>query len=482
MANILTKKKQEIIVDLPYYDLDGYFNDFKVRSKYLYKIRTKDGKIVNYEPWEPQLVVDEIINQEIERTTRELGHVEVKLIYLKARQEGLSTDTTCRMSDLMLTHDNYNVQVLAHDRDGTETIYRQYRTLFNNLPHFVRVVDEKNRPIINNGAEWLMPVKPEGEPTNKQIMYKNMTHSYLGIQTAGKGDQGGKGGAINAVHYSENANYERHNDIISSTNQMIGGSHIFGVKESTANGVSGIGAGFYEDWVSESKAWKLYKEGKVSTFEGWRPVFIPWYWLMKYRKPLYQGKKIDISAVKWRSDKERREYLEWEELVENEIIPNDPYVDHERYDLRESTDFYRYVIIAKSQKELLRARRYYPTTPDEAFLTSDDCYFNTNHLHHVDIELEKKIEMPYLIGEITYKNEFEPTKTGELKLLKPPQKHWRHRYVLSCDQSKGYEGGDYSSITGFDRLEREFVMHWEGLIDEVELTDVYLRLLYYYNY
>lgn len=486
MSNINIGDQDLIIRDVPISEIEDFLDPlgFVTRAKYLYMIRTKDGKDVFYKPWEPQQVVDKVIREEVKRSQEVLGRTQVFLMYLKARQEGLSTDTTLRMTDKMLFNESYYSQVLAHDEEGTGILYKQYKRAFNNLPNFVRVVDPDGNPVEMGGSVWMIPIKPEGGPTKKGIEYKNLTESNIIVQTAGKGDSAGKAGSLNAVHYSECANYKEHDEVMSSVNQQLGGTDIFGVKESTANGTTGVGEGFYNDWTAQEKAWIRFKNGENPTFEGWRPLFIPWYWLSKYRRPLYKGKKISLDGIDWKDEKEKQEYLEWEEQVEQEIIPKDPEVDHNSYDVRESTNFYRDVIKNKCQRKLDKARRYYPTTPEEAFVTSDKCFFSTNKLFTVKTNL-KAMDVDdingYKVGYINEKGNFIEKVGGPLKIKRFPESDWENRFIVGCDQSKGYEEGDYSCMPVFDRIERDWPAYWNDQIPENKLAEEYNKMLYFWN-
>ena len=484
MANVNYNKTDLIIRDVPVTEIDEFLHPlgFHTRAKYLYKIRTKGGKEVFYDPWHPQKIVDRIYREEYERSMEVLGYSKILLMYLKARQEGLSTDTTLRMVDKMLFNKSYYCQVLAHDDEGTGILFKQYKRAFNNLPHFIRVVDTKGNPVTVGGQTWMIPIKPEGEPIKKGIEFKSLTYSNIIVQTAGKGDSAGKAGSLNAVHYSENANYKEHDTVISSVNQQLGGDDIFGVKESTANGTTGIGEGFYDDWVSEEKAWMRFKSGENVTFEGWRPVFIPWYWLPKYRKPLYKEQKVSLDGIKWKSEKEKQEYLEWEEKIEQQVIPNDPEIDHEAYDVRESTNFYRDVIKNKCQRKLHVARRYYPTTPEEAFVTSDKCFFETNKLFTVKANLKSTTDsFGYKSGYINDFGKFIEKVGGPLKVKRFPESGWRNRFVIGCDQSKGYEEGDFSCMPVFDRVLRDFPAYWNDKLPENELAKEFNKMLYFWG-
>lgn len=484
MANVNVDATNIITVNVPFSEIEEFLDPlgFHTRAKYLYKIRTKaGGDPVFYTPWKPQQILDRIIREEFQRSKEVLDFHQVFLMYLKSRQEGLSTDTTLRMIDKMLFNDSYFAQVLAHDDEGTGLLYTQYKRAFENLPHKVVVVNGDGQPVIDGGSTWEIPIRPAGGPTKRGITFKDLSKSSLIVQTAGKGDSAGKAGSLNAVHYSENANYREHDDVISSVNQMLGGDDIFGVKESTANGTTGVGEGFYNDWVAEEKSWLRFQSGENITYEGWRPVFLPWYWL--YHKPLYKDQKVSLDGIEWESEKEKQNYLEWEEKVEEEIIPQDPEIDETERDPREYTNFYRDVIKKKCQRKLSNARRYYPTTPQEAFVTSDRCFFSTNKLITVELNLKSHADnsLGYKTGELNEDLEFIERAGGNFKIKTFPEPNWDYRYVISCDQSEGYEDGDYSDMSVFDRVTRDFVAYWNGLISENELAKLFTWIGYFYG-
>lgn len=865
MANLNLNKGEDItICKVPFTEIEDFLdpNGFVTRAKYLYYIRDKNGRNRKYEPWLVQQVTDRIIREERQRSIDTHGYASVTLMYLKSRREGLSTDTSLRIVDKMLFNQNYYAQMLGHDQEGTELIYGIYEWAFERLPHFVQVVDEDSNPVNIGGSAWMIPIKPEGGPIRKGIDFKNLTNSEVRIQTAGKGDNAGKAGSLNAVHFclaedariiladgssktikeieiddqvitsdgtiapvknkfntgvkdtlkietwlsdepvsmskdhkvltqdgwkraeelskedmiqlpeinfsdkkkdyhfdladyrdvrwttsqratkytfdidydfgyllgyylaeghvkldrqgrpskvtfshhddenyisriwkkfgfmatsvtiddrkgkkttvtkfngtffasaiesicgrnrekhlpewvfetnrefakgivvgylsgdgskgnyeyshiaavsvderisrqmkrliigmgvgvpsikyydnryryekktrpiyhlglsgqvsdyfsklingceangytgkrdwvnkylrkdgkwfvkiksisegkrvqtydievdhhthdfettigivsnSEAANYEEYSKVVSSVSQQLdvdiqGISQQelemidqFGVKESTANGTSGTGEGFYKDWIANEKAWMRYKSGENHTFEGWRPVFIPWYWL--YHMPLIDGQKYPLDNIDWKSEKEKQEYIEWEEKVENHIIPKDPEIDENERDPREYTNFYRWVIPKKCDRKLTDARRYYPTTPEEAFTTSDDCWFNTNLLITVNTNLKTSDDGlgDYKVGYLNSHNDFVESTGGPLHIKRFPDPQWLYRYVISCDQSKGYEEGDYSNMSVFDRLERDFIAYWNAIISENELAKEFCKMGYFYN-
>src|SRR5690625_1374093 len=115
---------------------------FHGRSPYFYHIRSGDNRIIPYVPNESQIRLEKIIQEERERTKKIIGSEQVRLIVLKGRQLGVSTDTAIRNMDSMSRIPLYNTTVLAHDDDTTELLYDIYKRAYDNIPELVDLVDD----------------------------------------------------------------------------------------------------------------------------------------------------------------------------------------------------------------------------------------------------------------------------------------------------------------------------------------------------
>lgn len=472
-------EEHKIVRQVPFELFGTFFEDLLVRAPYLYNIRDINGKNIPFVANQPQRIVHQHVIEETTRSMNNRGIVDVKLIQCKGRRMGLSTYSEVFIMDHMLNNDNTHAQVIAHDELGTATIYKMYKWTFEQLPHYIEFVDDKGHVVVVGGQKMIIPIRPSGKPNWNKMQFDDMTRSFLNIFTGGKGDAGGKGGALNCVHFSEVANFTAYEDVISSTVNQLQGDNTFGVKESTPNGVSGIGKHFYDEFTLEMRRWKQFEQGKTDDFIGWRPEMLPWYWMDEYRMPLFKGKKIDIQEI-FKSNQEYREYLDWEEWIETQVIDTDPVTMAKDYDRKESTNWYRYIIINKSQKKLGLARRYYPTNPDEAFLSSDDCMFDAIKLHSVKIEVKDLVKVGVLTGDITSKG-FTPNTTGKWRIQSLPKRNWKYRYILANDQAEGVQDGDPHGISVFDRLDQIFVAHWDDIIKEHEVPEMVLNAMYFYN-
>jgi len=440
-------------------------NDFVGRSSKLWKIRTKDNRLVNYMPNEGQQMLDQIIREEQERSMAHLGVHQVKTIVLKSRQVGISTDTAMRNLDALITIPMCNTLVLAHDGMTTELLYDIYRRGYDNMPPEIDIVDNEGNFV------QTVNIKPEEKSyTGKRLQFQPPLDSRLTVQTAGAGDNVGKGITLNRVHFSEAANYVDFNNVFNSTNQALPkNGDVYAVIESTANGVSGVGEGFYKLWQKSVKEWENFKQGRQKTFEGYRPVFLPWYKLSEYTKPLIHGKLTTIETIDFGSPDEKKKFLETEELLMSEY--NVPI---------EGINWYRDCIKEKCSYSLREAKRYYPTFPEDAFLATDHGFFDSTKLYTVLKDLEND-PPEYERGRVNEDIEFEQDRHGQLEIIKHPDSSYMNRYIVSLDPSTGVEDGDYAPMKVYDRLTQEWVARWYGREDEDVLAEELMKLGYYYN-
>src|SRR5690625_2205347 len=75
---------------------------FEGRAKHLYTIQPKSGKNEKFTLLESQKYLDDIVEEEYERTKREFGHAQVRVIINKCRQAGLTTYCNVRSIDRQL--------------------------------------------------------------------------------------------------------------------------------------------------------------------------------------------------------------------------------------------------------------------------------------------------------------------------------------------------------------------------------------------
>lgn len=446
--------------------------DFKSRAAKLWNIRTKDNKLVNYRPNEGQVLLDKIIQEEEKRSVETRGVKQVKLIVLKSRQVGISTDTAIRNMDALVTLPMCNVLVLAHDGMTTDILYDIYKRAYDSMPAEIDVVDNEGNLIQAN-----IPIKPNEKSYSGKKLHldrvpgsSNLLDSRLSVQTAGAGDNVGKGLTLNRTHFSEAANYVNFTSVLNSTTQALPtNGEVYSVIESTANGVSGVGEGFYKLWVKSTKEWEDFQSGRIHSFEGYRPVFLPWYIMSEYRKPLINGKLTSIDNIDFGSEEAKREFLETEEKLMNEFdVPI------------EGINWYRYCVKEKCSFSLRESKRYYPTFPEDAFLSTDNGYFDNAKLFVLKRQYEERPPQ-FLRGNLDDNLNFNEDKFGNLQIIEHPDPNYINRYIVSLDPSAGVQDGDYAPMKVYDRLTQNWVARWYGKADEDVLAEEFMRLGYYYN-
>jgi hypothetical protein len=457
---------EETLAQIPIKDL----SEFKTRAKHLYTIRTEDGKFLPFELNEAQEILHDIVEEEFARTFSESGYKKCKLIILKGRQVGATTYTAVRFIDEMLESNKYGL-VATHTDDDTSLIYDKYEICYDALPDYIELVDEKGNIIKDPNGVSKIRLKPATESYSaKSLKFSEMTKSWLMVRTAGSGDNLGKGTSYGIAHYSEAANYTHYKTVLTSSLQAVRDDmDQFIVIESTANGTSGVGSGFYEEWKRNTKDWEAYKRGEAQSFDGFRPVFIPWWKMAKYTKALAGGQFISIDDVDFGSEDMKKGYFEREEMLMTEYGVS-----------KEAINWYRHCIKNKCQGSLMEAYRYYPCFADDAFIVTDKCFFDSLKLMNQENKYENnppEITAGYLDEDYN----FVPSLTGELHIKAFPEKNYLNRYIVSADPGRGYEDGDYTVFKVFDRLTDTWVARWKSKISEDLAAFELMKLAYFYN-
>jgi hypothetical protein len=451
------------------------FKTFYGRAKHLYYIRTKDNRLVTYVPNQGQKVIGDIVDRAKEQSVRLRGYGNVWLIILKPRQIGATTDTALRIMDKMLTLNMCQALVTTHIGEDSEIIFDKYKICHENLPDYVELVDDQGNVIIDpKTGSSLIPFKPEERSDSaKQLRFANQTKAWVNVRTAGSGDNLGKGGSLNAIHFTEAANYEHFTKVVSSSSQQLPESgEVYVVMESTANGTTGAGEGFYKTWVLAEAGYKKFNSGENHSYEGYIPVFVPWYIIDEYQLPLQNGQFVDLEGIDFGGPEGKEKFLEKEILLMTQ------------YDVTpERINWYRYIIKQKCNFSIQDANRYYPTFPEDAFLSTDKCFFDSNKLFSIQKSFDDgSLKIAATQGYLDEDLQFVKSMGGELVIIEEPDPDSINRYICSIDTSKGVEDGDYTSMKVFDRLTEKWVAHWTGKMAEDLVAKEYVKLCIYYNY
>jgi hypothetical protein len=286
-------------------------NSFSFYAKSALKIRTKEGKIkpLHLNP------AQEILNKAVEDQMATEG--KVRVIILKARQQGLSTYTGGYLYFSVSQRKAQKAMVITHHADSTRALFDMTKRFHEHCPDIL---------------------KPHTKYSSRREISFDVLDSSFVVATAG-GESVGRGETLTHVHASELAFWQKSTalDNWNGLTQAVPntqGTAIF--VESTANGVTGI---FYDLW-----------RGAVTGTNGFVPVFIPWFIDPDYREAVPDS---------------------FERTPEEEDLA-------EKYTLDNEQLMFRRKKIAQNGIDLFRQE--YPSEPDEAFLTTGRPVFNPEQL------------------------------------------------------------------------------------------------------
>ena len=273
------------------------------------KIRTKTKEII---PFRFNSV--QIAYWERKRRARDAGKP-LHFIVVKYRQGGITTweQAASFRATAMIRH--YYALTLAHDTDGTETIFEIA----------TRYYDTFSEPAL----------RPDRKTANKRELRYPGLDSLFSIGTAGSSGMG-HGRTLNRFHGSEAARWPDLEGTMTGVGQAVpAGGEI--VLESTANGV---GDAFHA----------MYLDAKSGDNE-YTPIFLPWYIDPQYQTPLergetlepYDDEELNLIACHGLS----REQIKWRRLKKREPGMRQKF------------------------------REQYPEDDASCFLASGGCYFTT---------------------------------------------------------------------------------------------------------
>lgn len=388
------------------------------------RIKTKDNKIVPFKLNSPQKRLYEVIKHEAQ------ANKPIRIIILKARQMGFSTLTEALIFHRTATKENVNSLIIAHKDDATSNLFSMSKLFYNELPSML-----KPHRKASNAKELIFDAPARVE----NIIGLN---SKIKCATAG-GDGVGRSDTFSNVHISEFAFWtgnkmETLNGLLQSVPSQPGTMVII---ESTANGFD---------------EFKRLWDAAVNKENDFIPVFFPWYELAEYQK-LYDGFELTEEEKELR----KRFSLSLEQL-----------------------SWRRWCIKNNCGGDIDLFKQEYPATPEEAFIATGACIFDTQRIINRINDLSnyrpiKEGLFLYDYDGVSISNiRWEDKEKGYIKIFEEPQD--RCPYVLGGDTAG--EGSDYFTAHVIDNTTGvQCAVFRDDRIDE----DEYARQIYclgmYYN-
>lgn len=381
------------------------------------KIRDKNNNIVPLVLNEPQLKYYNVIKK------MHQARKPIRIIILKARQMGFSTETEAIIFKNVVTHHNYNAGIVAHKEDSTANLFNMSKRMLEYLPE---------------------DIKPERKKSNaKELVFNNEQgtglDSRMKVMTAG-GKGIGRSDTFTALHLSELAFWEGDKKVTmtgllqavpNTPDSMI-------IIESTANGYEY----FKEMW-----------DRAVAGESDFYPLFIGWNELKEYSMP-YTG--FDLTQ-------EERELKEQYNLTLEQLT------------------WRRWCIKNNCSGDINQFKQEYPICPEEAFLSTGNCYFNKeniiNRINTAPEPLVKGKFTCYYDGIRIRNQKFLEQDDGNIKIYEYPQK--RVPYVLGGDTAG--EGSDFFTAHVINNITGKQVAVLKQQYNEIEYVKQVYCLGMFYN-
>lgn len=381
------------------------------------KIRDKKNNIVSLVLNEPQLKYYNVI-KEMYRKRKP-----IRIIILKARQMGFSTETEAIIFKNVVTHHNYNAGIVAHKEDSTTNLFNMSKRMLEYLPEDIRPEQKKSN------AKELVFNNDQGTGLDSRI--KCMTAGGKGI---------GRSDTFTALHLSELAFWEGDKKatmtgllqaVPNTPDSMI-------IIESTANG--------YEYF---KEMWDRAVAGKSDFY----PLFIGWNELKEYSMP-YTG--FDLTQ-------EERKLKEQYNLTLEQLT------------------WRRWCIQNNCSGDINQFKQEYPICPEEAFLSTGNCYFNKeNIINRINTAPEPLVRGKftcYYDGIRIRNQKFLEQEEGNIKIYEYPEK--RVPYVLGGDTAG--EGSDYFTAHVINNITGKQVAVLKQQYNEIEYVKQVYCLGMFYN-
>jgi len=361
----------------------------------------------------------------------------VRIIILKARREGMSTYVEGRVFHKVHTSPNSHTFIIAHDKDGTNTIFDMSKLFYEALP-------KKYKPMKRYSSKKELVFE---NPDERTRFANPGLRSKIEVFTANKLGASRSGG-YSGAHFSEVALYPDAENLIAGTAPTIPdipGSFI--VYESTAFGRGGF---FHDEWIRATSK----KKRKETNFI---PIFFSWLEFRSYTKPFNDGctERGFMSSL----DPEEKELHKKYKATPLQLH----WRRHKILDLGDDIDLFH---------------QEYPTTPEEAFISSGQCYFNRRKVQTI---IDHCVD-PIWVGDID-NNSVTENEEGSLQIWEKPEKGCE--YMLGIDVGGGTDDGDPSVIEvvkvpkGVPILEQ--VAEYRLWCDPVVLAGKAISLGQYYN-
>ncbi|HMY80483.1 MAG TPA: hypothetical protein PK048_01405 [Candidatus Absconditabacterales bacterium] len=356
------------------------------RLSHLYKIVDKNAQTTTFKRNQAQ----EKLNAYMKELKEQYGCV--RLIILKARQLGVTTDRLLDGLDDCMMKNNQNIVITAHSREKQKEIFQKVKYSYQQIPEALKTPK----------GVWYKP-KPKYDNVNELYFPNNNSKIQVSLDS--------RSGTPSKLHITELAFRTDAREMMAGTLPSIPKQSDI-VIETTANGVGNY---FYE------MRYKYYgrDDGEFKT------IFIARWFADEYRVPVLPGEQIilplelqHLSALDL-DDEQKKRYLQQYDILGRDVFQE------------------------------------YPSTPEEAFLTTGDTVFS--------LQIVKNLSV------LSYT---EDEKIAKLRIYRPATDHC----LFGVDTAEGGKDGDNSCIQVRDQ-DLNLLACYYGTIPPDMLCEVIDRLV-----
>lgn len=406
--------------------------DWRWRISNLYCVVDKNQKKVIFKPNRAQRAFMEIIDDY------------PMFVILKSRQLGFTTFVCLYFLDKILWGNNIDAAMIAHLKEIAQDIFdKKAMYAAENLPECVKGLVE----IDAKTARKLKVVKKTKEGA---VMARNL---FVTLNST-------RGGTFTLTHISELAKIykispQKASEVLTGSMSSIAiGSKLF--IESTAEGMEGL---FYETFNSSWRERGQFKTDPAIVASKPYPLFFNWtyddeqiekFYDMYGIIPLENMEVVDIDWARFKEDNELTDkqlswyYAKWKGLNKNTSL----------------------------------LFQEYPTTPEDAFMTTGQGFFPNKRLVQMldaieagEVPLGKRYDVP---GDY-----FEPSSFGPFTVFEEPEPN--AEYIIGADVGEGLSNSDSSTIAVIKKSTLEPVAFYESKIVPHEFAEVCVTVAKYYN-
>ena len=384
---------------------------------YYTSIEDTEANLVRFNRWTPAQQFVYRVRQNLRRLGRP-----VRIIVLKARQQGISTLAEGLGYHRTSRSPHVTGMVSAQEGPGVEAVFGKFRTFYQSTPEILRpYADKFTIDEIRFGER--------GVPWSINHGSRMFCHT-VALGGARKRESGkGRGATYQWWHGSEVAFWpmaERFvGAILPAIPKSAAGEVIF---ESTGNGIGNL---FHAVWRRASEGWRLVRQPAgpprwtcevARRSSMWVPVFLSWLMEPRYamaipdgqdeRGRIYYARNIDHD--------ERRLVEEFGATLEQ-------------------IEWRRSVLYDEHGGDLATFKREYPVTPDEAFEASSGKVFDGGAIRKYQDRIQASPDRPWIGSIVASEADGRPLLIedphGPLKVFRSPQPG--RSYVIGADACEG---------------------------------------------